>query len=151
MRVRRYAEGTSVSVEASRGEISGILAKHGVRRQGWQSDDDTGDELMFEIDGSPYRLSIVRPTMDEIKARAIAEDKDVRYISAAAWQNKLDAEWRRRWRATVLLLKAKMEFIGGGDTTVERELMAYRVLRDGRTLEEAIIAGGLPALTPGPR
>jgi hypothetical protein len=60
-------------------------------------------------------------------------------------------EWRRRWRANVLLLKAKLEFIAGGETTIARELMAYRLLPDGRTLEEAIAADGLPMLTAGAR
>lgn len=38
MVTKRFAEGTTVSVESSRGEISGILAKHGVIRQAWASE-----------------------------------------------------------------------------------------------------------------
>ncbi len=32
---RRYAEGTTVDARKSQGEIAGILAQHGVTRQGW--------------------------------------------------------------------------------------------------------------------
>jgi hypothetical protein len=32
---RRYAEGTTVAVSSSRGEMSGILAKHGVEGMAW--------------------------------------------------------------------------------------------------------------------
>ena len=64
---------------------------------------------------------------------------------------KLDGEWRRRWRANVLLLKAKLEFIDSGDTTLIRELLPYAVLKDGRTLEQAIGAGELLQLTAGVR
>ena len=137
--VRRYAEGTKVSAESSRGEITGILAKHGVARMGWMADPD-GDQLMFELAGGQYRLAITKPTMAEVR-------RD--YPNAYDPQAKLDGEWRRRWRANVLLLKAKLEFIDSGDTTIERELMPYRVLKDGRTLEQALVDGGLPMLSAG--
>lgn len=136
MTTRRYAEGTKVTVESSRGEITGILAKHGVQKMGWMGSPD-GDQLVFELEGSSYRFDIVKPTMTEIAKL---------YPNAYDRNAKLDAEWRRRWRANVLLLKAKLEFIDSGDTTVARELMPYRVLKDGRTLEQAINEDALPLL-----
>lgn len=139
MAVRRYAEGTKVSVDSSRGELTGILAKHGVQRMGWMGSPE-GDELMFELGGGSFRLRIVKPTLTEIR-------RD--YPNAYDPQAKLDAEWRRRWRANVLLLKAKLEFIDSGDTTLDRELLPYRVLADGRTLEEAIGTGGFKMLAAG--
>lgn len=134
--VRRYAEGTKVSVESSRGELTGILAKHGVQRMGWMGAPE-GDELLFELGGGQFRLRIVKPTMAEIGTD---------YPNAYDQQAKLDGEWRRRWRANVLLLKAKLEFIDSGDTTLDKELLPYRVLADGRTLEEAISLGGIKML-----
>ena len=139
MNARRYAEGTKDTVESSRGEITGILAKHGVQKMGWMAQPE-GDQLMFEIGGGSYRFDIVKPTMTEVR-------RD--YPNAYDYQAKLDGEWRRRWRANVLLLKAKLEFIESGDTTLDRELLAYRVLKDGKTLEQAILAGGLPMLAAG--
>lgn len=143
----RYAEGTTVTVESSRGEISGILAKHGVVRQGWFAEPDA-DTLQFELAGHVYRFRIVRPTLEEVRAA---------YIKAGGKWNlvydqraKVDAEWRRRWRANVLLLKAKLEFADGEASTVVRELMPYAVLVDGRTLEEAILEGNtVPLLEAG--
>lgn len=134
--VRRYAEGTTVTVDASRGEITGILAKHGVQRMGWMAAPE-GDELMFELGGGSYRLSMVKPTIEEIRGL---------YPNSYDPQAKLAAEWRRRWRANVLLLKAKLEFVASGDTTLDRELLPYRVLKDGRTLEQTLAAGGIPML-----
>ena len=134
--VRRYAEGTQVSVDSSRGEITGILTKHGVQRMGWMAAPE-GDELMFELGGGSYRLSMVKPTLTEIAKL---------YPNAYDRQAKLDAEWRRRWRANVLLLKAKLEFVASGDTTLDRELLPYRVLKDGRTLEQTLADGGIPML-----
>ena len=137
--MRRYAEGTTVSVNASQGEIAGILMAHGVRKQGWMSSPD-GDELMFELDGHSFRFQILKPTLTEIR-RDYPNTRDERA--------KLDAEWRRRWRATVLLLKAKLEFIDSGDTTLERELLPYMITAGGQTGAELVVAGKLPMLTAG--
>ena len=60
-----YAEGTTVPVESSRGEITGILAKHGVQKMGWQTGPQ-GDELLFELHGRTYRFTIAKPTMTEV-------------------------------------------------------------------------------------
>ena len=139
MTARRYAEGTAVSVDSSRGEITGILAKHGVQRMGWMASPE-GDELMFELGGGSYRLSMVKPTLTEIRRL---------YPNAYNEQAKIDGEWRRRWRANVLLLKAKLEFVASGDTTLDRELLPYRILKDGRTIEQTMAAGGLPMLAAG--
>lgn len=136
---RRYAEGTKVSVDSSRGELTGILAKHGVQRMGWMGGPE-GDELMFELGGGQFRLKIAKPTITEIRSL---------YPNAYDEGAKLEAEWRRRWRANVLLLKAKLEFIDSGDTTLDKELLPYRVLADGRTLEEAIGTNGFKMLAAG--
>jgi hypothetical protein len=143
---RRYAEGTTVTVASSRGEITGILAKHGVKKMGWMSDDSTGDELLFELAGGSFRFRMVKPTAESLRAR---DGHNFTYPDNVDWTAKAAQEWRRVWRANVLLLKAKLEFIESGDTTLDRELMAYRVLKDGRTLEDAILAGGLPMLAAG--
>lgn len=143
---RRYATGTDVSVERSRGEISAILTSHGVLRMGWSMGPE-GDELGFELQGGTFRFSIRKPTLEDVQAMKRADGKDLRYIQN--WPAHVDAEWRRRWRANVLLLKAKLEFIDGGDTTIDRELLPYRVLRDGRTLEQAIASGGVAMLGVG--
>ena len=137
----RYAEGTTVTVESSRGEITGILVKHGVTRMGWSSEPE-GDTLMFSLSGFQFRFEISRPTWAEISGRY-----------AQPWRideaKALAAEWRRRWRANVLLLKAKLEFIESGDSTLTRELLPYAVLNDGRTLEQAVTAGGFLQLAAG--
>ena len=147
---RRFAEGTTVSVDRSRGEISSILAAHGVQRQMWGSE-PKGDVLQFQLSGHTFRFSIPRPTLDEVRRDYVSRGGNwSRVYDAGA---KVDAEWRRRWRANVLLLKAKLEFADGEASTVIRELMPYALLTDGRTLEEAIIAedSAIPLLNSGER
>lgn len=141
----RYAEGTTVPVESSRGEITGILAKHGVQRMGWMASPE-GDELLFELDGRSFRFRIPKPTQESLHAQWVADGKPATTTKYLPSENQVAAEWRRRWRANVLLLKAKLEFADGEASTVLRELMPYAVLADGRTLEEALVAGDAPRL-----
>lgn len=144
----RYAEGTRVSVASSRGEITGILTKHGCDRMGWGTEPD-GDTLVFVLGGHQFRFKITKPTLEDVRKQEQAAGKDFRYIADDAWPRKVEAEWMRRWRAHVLLIKAKLEFIEGGDTTLEREFLPYAVLKDGRTLGELVETGGLPLLAAG--
>jgi hypothetical protein len=142
----RYAHGTTVTVASSRGEITGILAKHGVERQAWASEPE-GDTLQFELDGHVYRLKIVRPTAQTLWEQWKEDGKGPITLKYLPNDDQVNAEWRRRWRAIVLLLKAKLEFADGDTTTVARELLPYAVLKDGRTLEDAIMANNaLPLL-----
>ena len=50
-----------------------------------------------------------------------------------------DQEKRRRWRALLLVVKAKLEAVQSGISTLEREFFSDIVLPNGRTLSEAII------------
>jgi hypothetical protein len=143
---RRFAEGTTVSVDSSRGEITGILAKHGVERMAWAHEPE-GDKLTFELEGHRFLFTIDKPTAADVRAR---DGDQYTYPHNVDWEAKATAEWRRRWRANVLLLKAKLEFASGEASTTLRELMPYALLKDGRTLEEAILAGGsVPLLGTG--
>lgn len=135
----RYAEGTTVTVERSRGEITGILASHGVQRMMWGTE-PAGDVLQFELGGHSYRFRIVRPTeADAYRLWPNHRDTDA----------KMAAEWRRRWRANVLLLKAKLEFADGETSTVERELMPFLLTAGGQTLGDLIATEAGAALLLG--
>lgn len=142
---RRYAEGTKVPVESSRGEITGILAKHGVQRIAQMVEPD-GDQIVFELAGGSYRLTMKRPTGDELRQR---DGHLFSYPHNIDWESRAEAEWRRRWRANVLLLKAKLEFIESGDSTIEREFMPYLIVQGNKTLEEMVQAGKVPLLAAG--
>jgi hypothetical protein len=144
--VKRYAEGTAVTVQSSRGEITGILAKHGCDRMAWGAAPE-GDTLQFELGGKLFRFAIQKPTADDIKRQYDEDGRD--WTRIYDMDTKVAAEWRRRWRAHVLLIKAKLEFIDGGDTTLEREFLPYAVLKDGRTVSDLIAGGGLPLLMSG--
>jgi hypothetical protein len=132
----RYAEGTSVTVAQSRGDITGILTTHGVETMAWGAN-PKGDYLAFELGGHSFRLDIVKPTIDDV-FRLFPNHRDT--------DAKLQGEWRRRWRATVLLLKAKLEFADGETSTIDQELMPYLLLRDGTTLGQAVLGDKIPLM-----
>jgi hypothetical protein len=134
--VTRYAEGTTVSVDKSRAEMVATLSRYGVRRFGWDQGDD-GDELGFVLNGRTYRLRIERP------------DESVATAPRTPVADQIEREWRRRWRAVAMLLRMKLEFADTGDTTVERELLAYLVTSSGATVGELIETGGLALLGAG--
>jgi hypothetical protein len=138
----RYAQGTTVTVDSSRGEITGILAKFGVQRMAWASQPE-GDMLEFQLAGHHYRFTIDRPTWDDVAGDYVNSRNEAQRDQSVA------AEWRRRWRANVLLLKAKLEFAQDGPTTIARELMANLVLADGRVMADAVDQGGVKLLAAG--
>jgi hypothetical protein len=142
---KRYADGTTVTVESSRGEITGILAKHGVQRMAWATGPE-GDQLSFELAGHRFLFRIDKPTPEEVRER---DSDQYVYPHNIDWITKANQEWQRRWRANVLLLKAKLEFADGETSTVMRELLPYAMLADGRTVEDAINVGMIPLLASG--
>ena len=82
MRAVRFAEGTKVSVESSRGEIGGILTKHGCMRMAWATEPRTtrGSGLHPEtgwcrpttIRGSATRATPRSPTSDSIRVWSLS-------------------------------------------------------------------------------
>ena len=149
---RRYAEGTKVSAERSRDEIERTLKNHGATSfaMGWE--DETGAEvLMFKIDGRMIRFRVQRPAEEEV-AMAGNRKRAEKFISTA-----MDQEHRRRWRALLLIIKAKLEVIGSGYSTVDREFMADLVLPDGTNfgdwagpqISDMYRTGTMPPLLPG--
>jgi hypothetical protein len=139
-----YAERTSVSPEKSRAEIEKLLRAHGVQEfaSGWSSD---GRALVqFKIQNVHVRLSVDVPRRESYKARTELQR-----------EAQFEQEVRRRWRVCALLVKAKLEAIASGVTTIEREFLADVVLPDNTTVSEwampqfAEISRKMPALLPG--
>lgn len=132
MPLRRYAEGTNVAAENSQAEIRGLLAKHGVMHQAWAESPERA-ALQFVLFGLPYRFEVERPTEEEMRARYRAEGG---YSpNNVAWEARVEGEWKRRWRARLLWLKATLEFaVGEGKEEVERMLLPYLSLPGGKTM-----------------
>lgn len=163
-----YAEGTSVSVERSKAEIDALLAKHGAAQRLMGADDERGEAyVLFTIAGRQVRLHIPLPKLGDFAIPERPRDWAKRTAGLQRQWEETQRErrakayeqaCRERWRAMLLLIKAKLEAIALGISTAEREFLADIALPDGRTvhsfLEEGLrqaYAGGTtpPLLGPG--
>jgi hypothetical protein len=153
-----YAARTPVSVEKTKMEIDGLLAKHGCASRGIMVDDDKGvASIGFIRGGLKYRLSVPLPTPASVKKGADLPRQWFRWDDArkSDWHK---AQWeqrcRTRWRSMLLLLKAKFEAVRMGVSDVEKEFMADLVLPSGDTvlvalgknIHEALASGHMPTL-----
>lgn len=126
-----YAQNTTVNVDRSRMEVHKILRKHGASRvaDAWEPGRAA---IQFEINGRVARLSVPLPTKEDVAKRKYARR------TAAGLKAAVEKEERQRWRALVLLLKAKLESVELGLTSFDDEFLAALVLKDGRTVAESM-------------
>lgn len=108
MTQRRYAEDTSVPVSRSQEEVKGLLRKAGAERLAVYEDEQRA-AVAFGFRGRMYRLDVPRPGKGKSQAQ----------------------EERRSWRLVLLVVKAKLEAVREGVTTIEREFLADTILYDG--------------------
>jgi len=127
-----YASQTTVSVEKSKIELDTLLAKHGATSRGVVSDDITGRAIVvFMLGKANFRLAIPLPRLDDFKAK----NPDWPIDKKAEWCRKHHEQaCRSRWRAVVLLVKAKLHVVQLGLNTAEREFLADMVLPNGQSV-----------------
>lgn len=125
MNNRKYAEGTSVSVERSQAEINKVLAKFGADQLINASSESPPAVLIgFRAQGKLIRFHLPMPVPSEYSGTELQVEKQ--------WAG----ECRRRWRALVLVLKAKLEAVQSGITTFEQEFYGHILLPGGMTVYE---------------
>lgn len=150
---KNYAEGTSVSVEKSRAELDGLLARHGATQRVMGTDDARGEAVIaFTVAprGQPQnerrQIRIVLP-VPKIEAFATkpapsnAYDRRPRQRDAAEQHKAWEQACRERWRLLCLLVKAKLEFVALGVSSLEREFLADLMLPDGSTVHSFLAKG----------
>lgn len=152
----KFAEGTTVSVEKSKGEIEKLVRAHGADAF-MSAADATRAVISFRARGLMIQFVLALPD-----PRAREFTRDPRYTWKArpvtAAQQAYDAEVRRLWRALALVIKAKLEAASSGIETFEQAFMAHIVVPGGRTVGEVFLPqlgamrehGQMPQLMPGP-
>lgn len=130
-----YAEKTTVPVSKSRIEIKELIRKHGAR------------QFISGYSGNKVMIGFT------------AENRQIRFIIEIP-EGKTDKQQeqveRQRWRALLLVIKAKFEAIESGVSCFDDEFMAHIVLPDGQTISEYMLpqiesvyqSGAMPALLP---
>ena len=148
-----YAEKTSVSVARTKAEIEELVQQHGANQfvSGYK---DNLAVIGFTMDGRQIRFLLPLPDKQAREYWYTPGRGQRRTDEAAhtAWEQAC----RSRWRALYLIVKAKLEAVDAGISTVEREFLYDIVLPDGRTagewmapqIETAYETGQMPAMLP---
>ncbi len=124
----KYAANTNVASEKSRMEIEMCLKKYGASRFAYQSDVDFA-AIGFEMKQRLIRFSVPLPQMKTYKkavdSRAVGGFRtrtDVQAIDAC------EQATRQRWRALLLMIRAKLEAVESGIETFDTAFLPYTVV-----------------------
>lgn len=131
--MRRYAEGTSVSVEKSKAEIEKTLQRYGAQgfAYGWQNNFAM---IRFVMEGRQIRFLLPLPDRGSREFLYTPARGRMRSCeeALAAWEQAC----RQKWRALALAIKAKLESVEAGIASFEDEFLAHIMLPDGTTAGE---------------
>jgi hypothetical protein len=135
MTARPYAADTSVPVSRSRAELEDTITKYGATgfMSGW---DRAGRSafVYFVMCGRHVYFRLPMPYPDDKQFWQTPSRGTKRSTEQA--RKAYDQECRRRWRALVLVIKAKLEAVETGIVEFEDEFMAHIRLPDGSTVGE---------------
>lgn len=133
----KFAEGTEVSVEKSRAEIEGILARYGADQfmYGWK---EGGSALGFRASDRYVRFFLPLPDRQakEFTHRRVNQHAGWTPMPPEEGAKRYEQACRRSWRALCLCIKAKLEAVASGISQFEDEFMANIVLPNGQTMSE---------------
>lgn len=148
-----YAGKTTVSVAKTKAEIEELIAKAGANQ--FVSGYSQNIALIgFTLDRRQIRFALPLPDKMETRFWYTPERKNKRSKEQAisAWEQ----ECRSKWRALFLIIKAKLEAVESGISTVEREFFYDIVLPSGVTvgqymapqIQNAYESGTMPPMLP---
>ena len=131
----RYAADTSVSQDKSRSEIEATLKRYGATSFMYATM-PTSAVVGFIIEGRQIRFGLPMPDPTDREFTHTPAKRGPRAPAAAekAWEQA----GRQRWRALALVIKAKLEAVAAGITTIEDEFLAHTVLPDGSTVGQFV-------------
>ncbi len=128
-----YAEKTSVSVAKTKADIEDMIQKAGAGQfiSGYKEDTAV---IGFSLTGRQIRFVLPLPDKQDKKFWFTPERRNRRTDEQAytAWEQAC----RAKWRALYLIIKAKLEAVDSGISTIEREFFYDIVLPDGKTIGE---------------
>lgn len=121
-----YAAKTEVPVDRSRAELERVLARWGAEQFAYGQDVDRW-VIAFRFGSRAVRIVLMVPERARLTERQWEQEK------------------RQRWRALVLVVKAKLEAVSLGIVDFETEFLGHLVLPTGQTMAEHV-APQLPAM-----
>ncbi|MCX7011424.1 MAG: terminase small subunit [Candidatus Sumerlaeota bacterium] len=117
-------------------EIERTLTRYGATRFMYSWEEQRA-VIGFELGGRTMRFDVPLPPKDAKEFFMTPGGRRRRSPADAlkAWEQGT----RQRWRALALGIKAKLEFVENGVTTLEKEFMAHICMPDDRTVSQHIL------------
>jgi hypothetical protein len=133
-----YAESTSVPVERSRAEIERLLQRHKCAKFMAGVDNEAHRAtVQFQAHNRIIRFEIMLPDPKDPQYRKM-KHRYAQRTDAGVRQLVEQAE-RSRWRALLLVIKAKLEAVESNIATFEEEFMAHIVLPNNQTVGQWVL------------
>ena len=130
-----YAKTTQVPVDRSRFQIEHTLARYGAEQFIYASS-VKGAIIGFTVNKRSIRLKLPIP---DRQGDEFTHNKNGYELSESAADKRHEQECRRRWRALLLVIKAKLEAVESGIAEFEVEFMPYMVLPGGQTVADNVM------------
>lgn len=143
MTARPYAADTTVTPERTRTELEKLLQAHGASGFSYAWQDSTA-RVEFLIGGRHVRLTVPLPPASGFEFTATRQRR-----TAASAKAAHEKALRARWRALLLIVRAKLEAIATGVVDFDSEWLPYLVLPDGRTVAEVAVPEVVAAYSTG--
>ena len=154
----KYATNTSVSVERSRGELERLLTRYGSTGFGYVTQGAlVAVEFQIFPTGSTqrrvqFKMEMPDPNNEEFIMTPSRRSKRTNEQALQLWEKAC----RAKWRALLLVVKAKLEAVEAEISTFDKEFLAHLLTGDGRTVYQhveeqlpALEAGGAMLMLPG--
>ena len=147
-----YARNTTVSAMRTRNEIEETLERYGADGFAYATQGNLAT-VIFAMENRRIRFVLELPDPEDFRH---TNHSPPRERSSRAQREAHDQASRQRWRALLLVIKAKLEAVTAGISTIETEFLANIVLPDNTTagewmlpqIDQAYRTGQMPPLLP---
>lgn len=144
---RRYASKTKVSSLQSRNEIERLLERYGADHFLY-ANTPTEAVIGFRIESLPIRITLPLPDQTDFEFTTRGGSSRPVARTPAQQQSAYQQAIRQSWRALALVLKAKLEAVDAGITTIEHQFLPNILLPDNTTIGDRLTAQ-LPQIVSG--
>lgn len=138
MSKQRYAANTEVPTEKTRAEIETVIKRYGGTHFGYMSNPESAI-VLFVANDRKVRFNLPLPNTedDEFQYRPYRDSR--KRCTPDEVQSRWEQACRSRWRALLLVIKAKLEAIDVGVTSFDEEFLAHIVTDSGETVGESLL------------
>ena len=153
----KFAAKTTTTVAKSKADIEATLERYGADQfiTGWK---DNEAVIAFRMQNRHVKFRLPLPAKDDEEITHYRHSTSGNLVERASStaEKMYEQACRSRWRALLLVIKAKLEAVETGITIFDDEFLAHIVMPDGLTvaehvqpsIERAYETGNMPPLIP---